>query len=192
MPRLRGVTLAAALGAFVLATTACGGDDDEAAGDPSDRGSTTTTAASTTTVEAVGPPEWVDVVRDLQQRINQIETAPDPEQVGTAWSEDGPDYQAVVEETRRLQEAGQHYVREPKQVVFVRIETPDDVDNPRLTIRYTRPRWELVDEAGTVVDDFPGAEPGNCVSVALTHDGPDGSYRIWGETSLTGCPQEAG
>jgi hypothetical protein len=192
MPRLRGVTLTAVLGTFLLATTACGGgDDEESADDGNARESTTTTAAPTTTVEAIGPPEWVDVVRDLQQRIYELESDPNPDLVPTIWSEEGPDYQGVLENAQELHEAGQHYVGDPKQVVFVAMRTPDDTENPTLTVRYTRPPWQLLDENDNVVEEFPGAGPGNCTSLNLTRDGPDGSYRVWSDTPLDGCPEEA-
>lgn len=192
MRRRTGTTLAGVLGALLLATTACSGGDDETTADSNrDPETTTTTASTTTTVAAIGPPEWVEIVNDVVQRINAVESNPDAEQVPNVWADDGPNYQSVLDDVRNLQESGQHYVGDPPQVLFVKIETPDNTDVPRLTVRYTDPPWQLVDEAGAVVENHEGGEPGNCVTTVLTRDGPNGTYRLWSSSLLEGCPEEA-
>jgi hypothetical protein len=183
----------ALIGAALLLGTACGDDDEDDSSDTIQPDSTTTTESTTTTIAAEGPEEWIEVVRDLNQRYFALLQDPDPAQVATVYAETCPCYQQNHDTVQVLADGDEHIEGVPVGVSFVKLERQDPTTQAvELTIREVMTDgWRRVDQEGTVVQDLPADEPG-CAALTLFPDGADGSYRIHNRTPLTGCPPEAG
>jgi hypothetical protein len=174
----------------LLLLAACGSDDDDDSSDTTEPDTSTTTESTTTTLAAEGPEEWIDVVRDLNERYFSLLQDPDPTKVADVYSEDCPCYQQNHETVRLLAEDDEHIEGAPVGVTFVKLEQNDAVTGAvELTVKQImQTPWTRVDAAGTTLQDLPLDPEPSCTALTLYADGPDDSYRIHSQTSLTGCP----
>ena len=191
----RRATRALVVGAgLLLLGAACGGDDDDdSANTTQPQRSTTTAESTTTTIAAQGPEEWIEVVRDLNDRYFDLLQNPDPNRVADVYAETCPCYQQNHDTVQVLADGNEHIEGAPVAVSFVKLERQDQTTQAvDLTIREVMTdAWQRVDQNGTVVQDLPADEPG-CAALTLFPDGANGAYRIHNRTPLTGCPSEAG
>jgi hypothetical protein len=182
------------IGAGVLLVLgACGSDDDDDSADTTQPEPSTTTEATTTTLAAEGPEEWIDVVRDLNDRYFDLLQNPDPAKVAEVYAETCPCYPTNRDTVQVLADGNEHIEGAPVAVTFVKLERQDPTTQAvDLTVReLMTDAWHRVDQSGEVVQDLPADEPG-CAALTLFPDGPGGDYRIHSRTALTGCPPGAG
>lgn len=174
---------------LLLLGTACGDDDEDDSSDTTQPEQTTTTESTTTTIAAEGPEEWIDVVRNLNQRYFALLQDPDPAQVATVYAETCPCYQPNHETVTVLADGREHIEGDPVSVTFVRLERQDPTTQAvELTVKEVRPEpWQRVGQDGAVVQELPPTEP-SCAALTLFPDGAGGEYRIHSHTLLTGCP----
>lgn len=181
---------------LVAGASACGGSDDDTDGSQPDSDQRTTTsrpddANTSTTVEAEGPAEWVDVVYDIFERSFELRANPDPSRVGDLYSETcdcWEDQQATVQ---FLLDNDERIEGQAAQLLFVRHEQTDpETGLVNLTVMARTGALRRVSADGELVEEIPAEEPG-CVAYALLDDGPGGAYRIYSQTALPACPEEA-
>lgn len=180
------------LGASVLLIllAACGSDDDDDNSvDTTEPEETTTTEATTTTLAAEGPEEWIEVVRDLNDRYFDLLQNPDSNRVAEVYAETCPCWQQNHQTVTVLADGDEHIEGQPVSVTFVKLEQNDPATQAvDLTVKEVRPEpWQRVDEQGTVVQELPPTEA-SCSALTLFPDGPNGEYRIHSHVDLTGCP----
>jgi len=175
---------------LLLLGTACGDDDENDSSDTTQPDSTTTTESTTTTIAAEGPEEWIEVVRDLNQRYFALLQEPDPAQVATVYAETCACYQQNHDTVQLLADDDEHLEGAPVSVTFVKLEREDPVTGAvELTVREVMPEpWRRVDASGATVQEFPVDSEPSCTALTLFADGPDGGYRIHSQSGLTGCP----
>ena len=182
----------ALIGAGVLLLlTACGSDDDDDdTADTTQPEETTTTEATTTTLAAEGPEEWIEVVRDLNQRYFDLLQDPDPNRVAEVYAETCPCWQQNYDTIKLLADDDEHIEGAPGAVTFVKLERNDPATGAvDLTVRQVMPTpWTRVDATGATVQELPVDPDPGCTALTLFADGPGGAYRIHSQVGLAGCP----
>jgi len=186
----RRATWTLIVASFLLVLAACGSDDDDASDTTQPDEPTTTEATTTTTLAAEGPEEWIDVVRDLNERYFDLLQNPDPARVAEVYAETCPCYQQNYDTVKLLADDDEHIEGGPVAVTFVKLELNDPATGAvDLTVREVMPEpWTRVDATGATVQEFPVDTEPSCTALTLFADGPEGGYRIHSQTGLTGCP----
>jgi hypothetical protein len=176
----------------VTSAASCGGSDDD--GESSATTETTTdgsTATTATTVAAEGPPEWVEVARDLMQRSFELRQDPDLDRLADLYAEGCDCWEQERETIQFLIDNGEHIEGRPAEVLFVRHElTDEETGLVNITVQARTSPMQRVDADGQVVQEIPAEDP-SCVAYAILDDGPGGAWRIYSETGLPDCPEEA-
>lgn len=178
--------------AIVATTAACGDDDDGGGGGDGEQAQqSTTTESTTTTIAAEGPPEWVEVAQDIENREADLYASPAPDRVGDLFAESCECYQDVFEDIQNLAADGHHVEGEPYRVVWVREEATESGDAVRLSVKVEAGQTAIVDRDGDVIDEAAADEVGEqvCYSELVRPDGPDGAYRVYDSFILEGCPE---
>jgi hypothetical protein len=198
MPRHPTPRRAAALAvaALVALIAACGGgSDDEDDASPITTTETTQVTpdepTAETTTAAEGPPEWVDVARDLQRRVFALQTDPDLDRLADVYAETCECWDRARTTIQFLADRNQRIEGRAPEVRFVRHEATDEQTGlVNLTVMGESTDLRRVSADGDVVEEIPAVGQG-CVAYSVRADGPDGAWRIYGETSLPECPEEA-
>lgn len=174
---------------LLLLGAACGGDDDDDSANTTQPEPVTTTESTPTTIAAEGPEEWIEVVRDLNERYFDLLQNPDPTKVAEVYAETCPCYEQNHNTVTVLADGDEHIEGAPVSVSFVNLERNDPVTGAvDLTVKQIMPTpWTRVDANGEMVQELPVVDP-SCTALTLFADGPNGAYRIHSQTGLTGCP----
>lgn len=201
MPDRHRVRRAAWLAVGVVAATfagACGsgddgGDGDEAASGTTAQGATSTTTTTsettTTTVAAEGPEEWIEAVRDVNERDFALLSDPDPGRLAEIYSATCECWDDQLGTVEFLAERGERFEGEPPIVLSVRHEGAlADGAVHQLTVEARTNPMRRIDADGNVVQELPASEP-SCMSLGLRADGPDGAWRVHSQTTLPECPE---
>jgi hypothetical protein len=182
---------------LLLTAAGCGGsgdDEDGRSGTTADTAASSTTQPdgdTTTTVAAEGPAEWVDVARGLYERDYQMRADPDPDRVADLYAESCSCWEAQLGTVEFLADNDQHIEGQAANVLFVKHEQSDpETGLENLTVQGQTNPLRRVSADGDVIEEIPPDEP-SCIAYALLADGPDGSYRIYSQTTLPACPEEA-
>ena len=184
---------------LVLALSACGGGDDDSDED-ADRSTTTadetTTSAApeetTTTVAAEGPAEWVDAMRNIEERRLALAQDPDPDAIAMLYSEDCSCWAAETDPIRELADLDHHLEGEPRTVLAVWHWGTDEFGFSDITVQLLAHPLRELDAQGTVIQEFPASGDPICFAYTVQPDGPEGSYRVHELTRLQACPEGGG
>jgi hypothetical protein len=192
MSRSKNVLLPIVVLGLVLG--ACGGDDDEESSETTttEPGDATTTAAdsASTTTATEGDDEWVEVARGLYTRYADLLANPDPDRVGELYAETCSCWDEFFGTVEFLASEGDHIEGQPTSVTFVQHEMTDPATGlVDLTVKGQANELHRVDSDGSVVEEYPAEDAPGCTSFSIKPDGPEGAYRIYSETPLTGCPE---
>lgn len=199
MPVLLAKKAAVAL-AMLVALASCGGGGD--ADDSEDAGRSTTTAdeattsaapeETTTTVAAEGPAEWVDAMRNIEERRLALAQDPDPDAIATLYSEDCSCWAAETDPIRELADLDHHLEGEPRTVLAVWHWGTDEFGFSDITVQLLAHPLRELDAQGTVFQEFPASGDPICFAYTVQPDGPEGSYRVHELTRLQACPEGGG
>lgn len=141
-------------------------------------------------LDTEGPEEWVDVVRDLEEREFALIHDPDPDRVADLYTEDCACYEGKVETARFLVERGEHFEGRPRLVLAVREDSAEG-GSVQLTVQVRSQPVRRVDADGALVEDLvTDPDESTCLALDLVED-DDGTYRIAG-TEGAPCPPEWG
>jgi hypothetical protein len=179
------VLLAVAAPVFV---GACGSDDSDDATPTSTERSTTTAPATTSTVPAEGPQEWIEAVRDVNERDFALLSDPEPSRLADVYSETCECWSDQLETVEFLAERDEHFEGEPPTVLFVRHEGEIAGEVHQLTVKARTNTVRRVDADGNAVQEIPASEP-SCMSIGLRADGPGDAWRVYSQTTLPQCPE---